>query len=92
MTAQQHLAIANARTVTRSGVFVDGKELVVAAGYTKQGEFGYFVCREGQIQQKNNKIVYEYSGVVSFKKKVNEQTLREVLADFKVMVDSHKNK
>jgi hypothetical protein len=84
--------IVNARTITRSGVFIDSKELVVAAGYARSGEFGYFICSEGQIQQKNNKIVYEYSGVTSFKKKTNERTLHEVLKEFKAMVDSHKNK
>ena len=80
------------RTVTRSGIVENGKELVVSCGYTREGQFGYFVCWESQTPHRDNKVMYEYSDVVSFKKKANERTLHEVLAEFKTLVDSRKNK
>lgn len=80
------------RTVTRSGVVENGKELVVSCGYTRKGQFGYFICWEKQEPRKDNKVMYEYSDVISFKKKANERTLHEVLADFKTFTDSLKNK
>lgn len=74
------------RTVTRSGVIQDGRELVVVCGYSVGGVFGYFVCWEQQTQAKGNKILYEYSNPITFKKKENERTLHEVLADFRLIV------
>jgi hypothetical protein len=80
------------RTITRSGIIENGREMVVSCGYTHEGQFGYFVCWESQTPHKDNKIMHEYSDVISFKKKVNERTLYEVLADFRALVESFKNK
>lgn len=87
-----HPQSLTSRTITRSNVVQNGKELVVSCGYTRSGQFGYFVCWEAQDPHKDNKIMYEYSDVISFKKKANERTLHEVLADFKTLTDSFKNK
>lgn len=79
-------------TITRSGIVENGKELVVSCGYTRGGQFGYFICWERQELHKNNKMMYEYSDIVSFKKKANERTLYEVFVDFKIFTDAFKNK
>jgi hypothetical protein len=80
------------RTITRSGIVENDKELVVACGYANSGAFGYFVCWEQQVPHQGNKVMHEYSEVVSFKKKTNERTLHEVLAEFQTHVAARKNK
>lgn len=82
----------SSRTITRSGIIENEKELVVACGYTVGGQFGYFVCWERQEPRNDNKVMHEYSGTVLFKKKANDRTLYDVLADFKTFIDSRKNK
>ena len=80
------------RTVTRSGIINDGKELVVSCGYAMSKEFGYFICWESQTPRQHNKVLYEYSDVVSFKKKTHDHTLRELLVEFKTYTESYENK
>lgn len=79
------------RTITRSGIVKEGRELVVACGYAQSGAFGYFVCWEQQAPQGDNKVLYEYSSPISFNKKENERTLHQVLASFRSYIDSYKN-
>ena len=85
-----HPATMTSRTITRSGIKKDGKELVVSCGYSTAGKFGYFVCWEQQTARADNKTLHEYSNVVTVKPKANDRTLHEVLADFKVLVDTFK--
>jgi hypothetical protein len=79
------------RTITRSGIINDGKELVVSCGYAVSGAFGYFMCWEKQTPRIENKVLYEYSDVVRFKQKVNDRTLQDLLKEFQIYVDSHRN-
>jgi len=68
--------------ITRSGsIDSQGRELVVASGYSKGGQFGYFIIREHLVGDQ-----YIYSEQREFFKKVNERSFQEALTKLKEIV------
>ena len=71
--------------IQRSGVLDDqGRELVVASGYTRGGSFGYFVIREQKIGEQ-----YVYSDQALFVKKISERSYQEALNKLKELASSN---
>lgn len=74
----------NKLTVVNSGVFdQDGKELVLACGYTHGWKFGYFICNERVYTDKDNVVWYDYSDQKAFYEKVDERAYQTALKDMK---------
>lgn len=69
--------------VHHTGIFEDGKELVVTVGYHKDMTFGYFICWE---QFTANGFVY--TDQLAYKQKVNEKTYQDILRDLSSLVKS----
>lgn len=62
----------------------EGKELVIACGYTKGGKFGYFICKEHIANTGHPPSeVFKYSDQREFYQKENNHTYTAVLAKMK---------
>lgn len=73
----------NRLSVFNSGEFDDdGRELVIACGYTNGAKFGYFICKEKASGNPLNEV-YEYTDQTAFYLKENEKTYQRVLEDVK---------
>lgn len=73
-------------TTFRSGIRSGDGELVIACGYTVDGQYGYFICEEIKTTHKDKRPMWIYTNQRSFDKKINERTYHEVLNKLKTMV------
>lgn len=69
------------KTLYYSNQFIDGAELVLVAGYTESGKFGYFITYERNL---TNEIQYE--NTIKSIVKENEESFKEILKDFKELM------
>lgn len=75
-------------TTFRSGTHSNGGELVIACGYTVDGQYGYFICEETKTTSKDKRPMWIYTNQRSFDKKINERTYNEVLSKLKTMLSN----
>lgn len=68
----------------RTGVFdEEGKETVLACGYSDSEEFGYFIIKEHKEGEE-----FVYTDETAFFRKDNEQTFQEALTKLSKIVKS----
>jgi hypothetical protein len=74
------------RTIARSGVKRDTRELVIACGYSVSGKYGYFICWE-EVTDKG----YKYADPILFKNKESERTYTQTLKQLEHLVEAYKS-
>ncbi len=77
----KHPIISESRTIIRSGKVINNTELVVVAGYTDDGKFGYFVTHEKILPNE-----FEYINTLKFIVRENEKSYSQILEIFKELV------
>lgn len=60
-----------------------GREIVLACGYAKNGHFGYFIVRESKVGEQ-----FIYGDQYAFFRKVNENSFKEALKALKETIEA----
>lgn len=71
----------NSLTVFRTGIFENGKQLVITAGYHTDMTFGYFICWEQYIDG-----AFVYSDQVGYQQKTSEKTYQDIVQSLDAFV------